>query len=133
MAINKIKATLYQDNKRNTATCYLKFNNIKEEIFLGFTLNTSSSSYENKSAKTKISKTVVKGIYGELIPATHGDFLVIITIGDDEYAIRLDSTGDYPITHKGSWENTIAFTDWLAQQLEHQQSVNITDILNENQ
>ena len=130
MAISKIKATLYQDHKRDTATCYLKFNNLNEEIFLGFDLNDTDTSFKNKTAKTKSDKTLVSGIVAYLSKLGN-DFVIEINISssDEFFEFILQQSNAYPITHTGVWEKKIEFNSWLQSQSNQDVEIDFGDLM----
>jgi hypothetical protein len=115
MAITSIKVSVFEDHKRNTSTCYLKFNDIDEEIYLGFKfIDGDVSNYTNK-AKTKSSRQSINGISATLTLELFKKQLHL-NIGQDHYLIPLTKTGDSPLTAKGHWELTQDFNDWFNQQ-----------------
>ena len=130
MPINKIKVKVYQDTRRQTATAYLKFNDIKEEIYLGFNLDSNYDYSKSQSAKLKESRTQVSGIQAKLYLRETSVLEVIIE--GELFSIDLESTEDYPITHIGSWQRVVDFFNWFDNQHREDIKVNIRDLLNKD-
>jgi len=129
MAINRIRVTLYQDNKRNTATAYLRFNDIKQEIYVGFDLTNTDTTYYEYKAKVKGTRQLISGVRAGLDISPNTTTLYLI-IDHKEYTVSLKSTDDYPVTHKGEWHSVVPFAEWFDNQ-SSDRALPITEFLNE--
>jgi hypothetical protein len=115
MAINEISVVLYQDHKRNTATAYLKFPKIKDEIYMGFSLDDENDSgyIKSRTSKSKLQRHLINGISSAICFYHDQRVHMSLYIGRETFYFFLYPTDEYPITHKGHWIKSQEFSEWL--------------------
>jgi hypothetical protein len=115
MAINELSVVLYQDHKRNTATAYVKFSKVKDQIYMGFSLNHESDDgyIKSTSSKSKLSRHYIDGISSAISFCNDGRIHFTLYINEETIYLFLQPTDDYPITHQGHWGRKQDFNNWL--------------------
>jgi len=113
MAINDLSVTVFQDHKRNTATVYLRFPNIKDEIYMGFDLDDLGDYKLSKSSKSKLDRCQVDGVSSAICFYPDNRIHMALYIGQETIYLFLNPTYQYPITHPGSWLRKILLEDWI--------------------
>jgi hypothetical protein len=113
MAINDLSVTVFQDHKRNTATVYLKFPKIKDEIYMGFDLDNFGDYKLSKSSKSKLDRCQVDGVSSAICLQPDNRIHMALYMGQETIYLFLNPTYQYPITHQGQWTRIIKLEDWI--------------------